>query len=123
VRRSQVAQVVSGYSTRGYKTASGRGKWLSRDPIGEAAGINVYAYVQNYPIGRVDRFGLEDVDPESDIEGLAAAAGEVPEQIDPEADQNALPTITKGRSLIEQMEDHARYYLFPIYLTSYFALD
>jgi RHS repeat-associated protein len=88
-----------------------QGRWLSRDPIGFAGGINVYSYVHNNPIGRRDRLGLDDYDPENDIEGLAEAAGEAPEQVDPDADPDALPTITKGRSLIEQLEDHARYYL------------
>ncbi len=38
------------------------GRWLSRDPIGEVDGINLYAYVRNSPIARVDRFGLEGED-------------------------------------------------------------
>lgn len=34
------------------------GKWLSRDPIGEKGGINLYAYVINAPLGLVDPMGL-----------------------------------------------------------------
>jgi hypothetical protein len=37
---------------------SGRPKWLSRDPIGEAGGLNLYAYVGNNPVGRIDPQGL-----------------------------------------------------------------
>ena len=33
------------------------GRWLSRDPVGEAAGLNLYAYVGNDPINAVDLFG------------------------------------------------------------------
>ena len=37
---------------------SGRPFWLSRDPIAENGGINLYAYVGNDPINWVDPFGL-----------------------------------------------------------------
>jgi RHS repeat-associated protein len=35
------------------------GRWLSRDPIGERGGLNLYDYVLNTPINRVDPFGLK----------------------------------------------------------------
>lgn len=41
---------------RGYDPVSAR--WLSRDPIGEAGGTNLYAYVENNPINQADPFGL-----------------------------------------------------------------
>jgi RHS repeat-associated protein len=34
-------------------------KWLSRDPLGERGGINLYGYVGNNPIWAIDPFGLE----------------------------------------------------------------
>jgi RHS repeat-associated protein len=34
------------------------GRWLSRDPIGEDGGKNLYAYVDNDPVGLIDPFGL-----------------------------------------------------------------
>ena len=37
---------------------SGRPKWLSRDPLGEYAGINLYGYVADDPANWVDPLGL-----------------------------------------------------------------
>ncbi|MFN8659716.1 MAG: RHS repeat-associated core domain-containing protein, partial [Candidatus Obscuribacterales bacterium] len=34
------------------------GRWLSKDPIGEAGGANLYAYVGNSPSSFIDMFGL-----------------------------------------------------------------
>jgi RHS repeat-associated protein len=42
---------------RAYDSDSGR--WLSRDPIGEAGGIHLYAYVGNNPINAFDPLGLD----------------------------------------------------------------
>jgi RHS repeat-associated protein len=38
----------------------GLGRWLSRDPIGEDGGLNLYAFVHNDPVGRIDPLGLSD---------------------------------------------------------------
>ncbi len=45
------------YEFRIYDSASGR--WLSRDPIGEAGGENLYGFVGNDPVNRVDLWGFE----------------------------------------------------------------
>jgi RHS repeat-associated protein len=45
------------YEFRVYDPSSGR--WLSRDPIGEAGGENLYGFVGNDPVNRVDLFGFE----------------------------------------------------------------
>lgn len=36
-------------------------KWLSRDPIGELGGINLYGYVGNQPTRFVDPLGLQEM--------------------------------------------------------------
>jgi hypothetical protein len=35
------------------------GRWLSRDPIGERGGLNLYGYVGNGPVSNVDLMGLK----------------------------------------------------------------
>ncbi len=35
------------------------GKWLSRDPIGERGGLNLFASVKNEPVGAIDPIGLK----------------------------------------------------------------
>ncbi len=37
---------------------SGAGRWLSRDPMGEAFGVNMYSYVGQDPLDRTDPLGL-----------------------------------------------------------------
>ena len=43
----------------GYKSASGLGKWLNRDPIGENGGINLFEFVDSNPNDHIDLYGLE----------------------------------------------------------------
>jgi hypothetical protein len=44
------------YEYRAYSPSTGR--WLNRDPIGELGGRNLYGFVYNNPIRRIDRLGL-----------------------------------------------------------------
>jgi hypothetical protein len=62
VHRQTTYATTSGCPPCGYKFTSGRTEWLSRDPIGEAGGINLYAYVENAPIVISDQFGLDPGD-------------------------------------------------------------
>jgi RHS repeat-associated protein len=52
------------YGYRWYHPSKGR--WLSRDPIGENGGINIYALVDNDSISNLDTLGLSSVGDKSD---------------------------------------------------------
>jgi len=53
---TRIRPSVSDYGYRYYDPVSGR--WLSRDPIGERGGANVYAFVSNDPLNQLDFLGL-----------------------------------------------------------------
>lgn len=47
---------LSYYGYRYYDSSTGR--WLNRDPLGEAGGVNLYGFVGNGPLNAVDALGL-----------------------------------------------------------------
>jgi RHS repeat-associated protein len=53
------------YLYRYYSPSTGR--WLSRDPIGERGGRDLYAFVRNDPISFVDPFGKRGIQATSDM--------------------------------------------------------
>lgn len=48
------------YGYRYYQPQTGR--WLSRDPLGEAGGMNLYGFVGNNPVSKTDPLGLYEID-------------------------------------------------------------
>ena len=54
-KRYLVSLGLNYYGYRFYDPATGR--WLNRDPLGEAGGINLYGFVQNDPVNFVDPAG------------------------------------------------------------------
>ena len=50
---------VTGWNYYGYRYLdAGTGRWVSRDPIEESGGVNLYGFVGNDGIGRLDALGL-----------------------------------------------------------------
>jgi len=52
---------TTGLSHFGYRFyAPSCGRWMTRDPLGEKAGLNLYEFVKNDPVSRWDPDGLDD---------------------------------------------------------------
>jgi len=49
------------FGRRFYQPSTGR--WLTRDRLGEVAGLNAYAFVHDDPLNRIDPLGLDDTTP------------------------------------------------------------
>ncbi len=56
---SKEYDTATGLNYYGYRFYSPQiGKWLSRDPIQESGGINLYQFVRNQPVNLFDAYGL-----------------------------------------------------------------
>ena len=49
----------TGYCLCGHRYYDTLGRWVTRDPIGFAGGVNLYGYCGGNPVGRVDPSGLQ----------------------------------------------------------------
>ena len=61
------------YGERYYNASTGR--WLSRDPIEEKGGLNLYGFVYNSPLNKTDALGL--VDGNSTVEEIETEANKL----------------------------------------------
>jgi RHS repeat-associated protein len=90
-RRHLPRRAAPGYRACGYKTASGRPKWLNRDPIGENGGLNLYGYCFNDPVNRLDPLGLSTPVPIS-VGGQIVGVVNLPITFTPGGRYAAVPT-------------------------------
>ena len=68
--------VPTGISEYGFRhTDPKTGRWLSRDPIGERGGVNLYGFVGNDGLNRFDALGNES-NGETDSDGNSCPKGE-----------------------------------------------
>jgi hypothetical protein len=74
-RRRVRSMFTPGSRACGYRTASGRAKWPSRDPLGERGGLNLYGMVGNNPLNLIDPFGLAYGNPVSGPNGPVGPSG------------------------------------------------
>ncbi len=59
-RRLKIIYQSSFLCYYGYRYYSSElGRWINRDPIAEEGGVNIYAYVSNESINKIDFLGLE----------------------------------------------------------------
>ncbi len=62
--RFSTKEALAGFYSYGFRFyASGLGRWINRDPIRERGGVNVYAFVSDNPLNRLDTYGLEEFVP------------------------------------------------------------
>ncbi|MDP3080875.1 MAG: RHS repeat-associated core domain-containing protein [Brevundimonas sp.] len=74
-----MAPGIYNYRARAYAPQLGR--FLQTDPIGYAAGPNVYGYVRGDPVNRVDPFGLQDSLADVTVQGERCPEGTRREQV------------------------------------------
>lgn len=63
----------------------GLARWLSRDPIGEGGGLNLYAYVKANPFNLVDPLGLDDAPAPAAPSGLSGFVDRMVERFGPKS--------------------------------------
>ena len=72
----------TGLNLAQYRVYDGQlGRWISKDPIGLAGGVNLYGYVNNSPVNFIDMDGLAPGDPFSSPDLAAADALARPSRI------------------------------------------
>jgi RHS repeat-associated protein len=112
--RGQYRERVAGVAIdelvyHGYRYYSPRqGRFINRDPIGEAGGSNGYGYVWNDPVNRIDWLGLRGVWHGAGFEGGGSGQEDEPESADAAAISRV---VERGRVLVRRV--FGRWDVFP----------
>jgi RHS repeat-associated protein len=112
--RGQYRERVAGVAIdelvyHGYRYYSPRqGRFINRDPIGEAGGSNGYGYVWNDPVNRIDWLGLRGVWHGAGFEGGGSEQEDEPESADAAAISRV---VERGRVLVSRV--FGRWDVFP----------
>ena len=56
-----------------YQIVAGRSAWLNRDPIAEKGGVNLYEFVKDDGINKIDPYGLDCNPTDPDVDGCWAS--------------------------------------------------
>ena len=65
--------ITSGSRRCAYQTLSRRSAWLNRDPIAEKGGVNLYEFVKDDGINKIDPYGLDCNPTDPDVDGCWAS--------------------------------------------------
>jgi RHS repeat-associated protein len=112
--RGQYRERVAGVAIdelvyHGYRYYSPRqGRFINRDPIGEAGGSNGYGYVWNDPVNRIDWLGLRGVWHGAGFEGGGSGQEDEPKSADAAAISRV---VERGRVLVSRV--FGRWDVFP----------
>ena len=93
---------------RYYDPAGGR--WLTRDPIEYSGGMNVYAYVTNNPVNKVDPSGLDDDSLTASVKQAIARGNSEELETILEASEDAMTDATRtlARNAIQRLRSIAQ---------------
>ncbi|EEF59405.1 RHS repeat-associated core domain-containing protein [Pedosphaera parvula] len=83
-------------------------RWLNRDPIKEAGGINLYGYVGNSPINKIDRFGLQYEPVVEELEPLLQELEPAIEKVEAEVEEGVETLWSKVEDFFSDNANQAR---------------
>ncbi len=93
----QFLDAETGYYDYGYRYYSPQiGRWLSRDPVEESGGVNLYVFAENFPINGVDFRGLltlENVKKSDGTESCDAETAKIAEEAITEAQKTVQSAV------------------------------